>query len=401
MTFLGEKNDLYETVIFSILAAVSFVIMLIQVLYLQKLKSLSVRVLPLLTLLVSYENACSAAGDAMSSDSIFANFSVIVIATILPLFFVVLFELPFRLHEARSAHFMCIPFEQGEVMYRSIALASLVSVRVFALGIFVVNALVNLDLLKDENSRAGLGGYANAKEELESVHFWLSIVPSVVLALLALFISVLMQRYARNFTLGIRNSNHYWRYMLPCSILYTVGQSFGAHIYRWTSLTGDVFLVIGISIMVHRVQSDLAVAGSFADFLHRSNAVFRTSATKEGERKSMHAHAHTHQYKPSAQSQESVQTTSVTRDEVQISQMENGDLQVQAVSHDDITLVSQEQEGHEGTEGVDRVVEERREEQAEVVSTVSTVPEATSTALVKGELKLDSDGDEMPEMHAL
>jgi len=398
MTFLGEKNDLYETVIFSILAAVSFVIMLIQVLYLQKLKSLSVRVLPLLTLLVSYENACSAAGDAMSSDSIFANFSVIVIATILPLFFVVLFELPFRLHEARSAHFMCIPFEQGEVMYRSIALASLVSVRVFALGIFVVNALVNLDLLKDENSRAGLGGYANAKEELESVHFWLSIVPSVVLALLALFISVLMQRYARNFTLGIRNSNHYWRYMLPCSILYTVGQSFGAHIYRWTSLTGDVFLVIGISIMVHRVQSDLAVAGSFADFLHRSNAVFRTSATKEGERKSMHAHAHTHQYKPSAQSQESVQTTSVTRDEVQISQMENGDLQVQAVSHDDITLVSQKQEGHEG---VDRVVEERREEQAEVVSTVSTVPEATSTALVKGELKLDSDGDEMPEMHAL
>ena len=65
--------------------------------------------------------------------------------------------------------------------------------------------------------------------------------------------------------------------MLPCSVLYTVGQCFGAHIYRWTSLAGDVFLVIGITIMVQRVQSDLSVAGSFADFLHRSNAVFRSS----------------------------------------------------------------------------------------------------------------------------
>jgi ABC-type Fe3+ transport system permease subunit len=89
---------------------------------------------------------------------------------------------------------MCIPFEQGEVMAGTIATVSLVTVRVFAVGVFVINALVNLDLLNDENNRAGLGGYANAKEELESVHFWLSIVPSLALSVLALFISVLMQR---------------------------------------------------------------------------------------------------------------------------------------------------------------------------------------------------------------
>jgi hypothetical protein len=194
MTFLGEKNELYETVIFGILTGVTFAIMLVQVIYLQKLKSLSVRVLPLLTVLVSYENACSGAGDSIDGNSIFSKFSVIVIAAILPLFFVVLFELPFRLHEARSAHFMCIPFEQGEVMAGTIATVSLVTVRVFAVGVFVINALVNLDLLNDENNRAGLGGYANAKEELESVHFWLSIVPSLALSVLALFISVLMQR---------------------------------------------------------------------------------------------------------------------------------------------------------------------------------------------------------------
>lgn len=317
MTFLGEKNSDYETAIFITLSVISFFLIILQVLFLQKLKSLSVRMLPLLTLLVCFENACSAAGDKISSDSIFADFSVVLISAILPFFLIVLFELPFRLHEARSAHFMCIPFEQGEGLSRFIASASLNFMRCTAVALFVINMLVNLDLLHDENSRAGLGGYANADEEIESTHFWLSLVPSMVIAALSLFISVLMQRYrrpvlscfcvcfsrvfvyiycvvwlitlnvgcvcryARNFTLGIRNSNHYWRYMLPCSVMFAAGQSFGSHIYRWTSLMGDVFLVIGISIMVHRVQSDLAVAGSFADFLHRSNTVFRSSQSRE------------------------------------------------------------------------------------------------------------------------
>jgi hypothetical protein len=195
MTFLGEHNDTYETVIFGTLAGVCFLLALIQVKFLQKLKSLSVRTLPLLTLIVCFENAVSGAGDSISGNSAFAKFSVVLISTILPLFLVVLFELPFRLHEARSAHFMCIPFEQGEVMAQSIALISLYSVRTIAVGLFVVNLLVNLDLLHDENSRAGLGGYANAEDEIGSTHFWLSIVPSMVLAALSLFISILMQRY--------------------------------------------------------------------------------------------------------------------------------------------------------------------------------------------------------------
>ena len=194
MTFLGEENKLYETIIFIILSGICFLLVLIQVIYLQKLKGNSVRMLPVLTLAICYESACNGAGDTMSNDSGFAKFSVSVLAIILPMFIVILFELPFRLHEARSAHFMCIPFEQGEALSNTIASISLYSVRTVALGIFVVNLLVNLDLLHDENNRAGLGGYATAENELNSVHFWLSIVPSMVLAALSLYISILMQR---------------------------------------------------------------------------------------------------------------------------------------------------------------------------------------------------------------
>ena len=50
--------------------------------------------------------------------------------------------------------------------------------------------------------------------------------------------------------------------------------------------------------MTHRVQLDLAVAGSFADFLHRSNVVFRSShstqppsqTTKATTNRSFHSH---------------------------------------------------------------------------------------------------------------
>lgn len=194
MTFLGQHNDTYETVLFGICSGVSFILFLFQIIYLQKLKSLSVRLLPILTLLICYENACGGAGDAMSDSSAFSQFSVIVIASILPLFIIVLFELPFRLHEARGAHFMCIPFEQGEAQVATIAIASLYGIRALALGLFVVNILVNLNLLQHENSRAGLGGYANIDDEIKSTHFWLSVIPSMVMAALSLFISILMQR---------------------------------------------------------------------------------------------------------------------------------------------------------------------------------------------------------------
>jgi hypothetical protein len=72
-----------------------------------------------------------------------------------------------------------------------------------------------------------------------------------------------------------------------------------------SSNCGEVFLLLGITIMVHRVQSDLGVAGSFADFLHRSNSVFRTSSTSRApidhHHQKPHRQQHTHRKKSEQQ----------------------------------------------------------------------------------------------------
>lgn len=53
-----------------------------------------------------------------------------------------------------------------------------------------------------------------------------------------------------------------------------VGQCFDGSIYAITSNAGNIALLFGVSWMVKLVQDDLALAGSFADFLHSSNVAF-------------------------------------------------------------------------------------------------------------------------------
>jgi len=228
-----------------------------------------------------FENCVLAIGDRISERSVLAKFVFVAQALILPGLILAVFEIPFRLHQSRTAHFLCIPFEQGELMSGYIASISLWCVRIYAIGIFAVNILVNFDLLHDEDKDAGIAGYETLGESTKSVHLWLALLPSLLLSAFAILIAIVMQRYAKNFSLGVRNRNYYWRYMLPFSLLHAVGQCFGQRIYPVLSNAGELGLLIGLSVMTHRVQTDLAVAGSFADFLHRSNVVFRNSGQSE------------------------------------------------------------------------------------------------------------------------
>jgi hypothetical protein len=138
--------------------------------------------------------------------------------------------------------------------------------------------------------------------------------------------------------------------------------------------------------MVQRVQSDLAVAGSFADFLHRSNAVFRTSHTQETERK-LHRHHHHHHHKnmKHVEASGNMHEHVVTPDSIHLDQLENGDIQLQQLKT-------------AGDIGVNSTTVEIGDQDDTHISESTGV---TSTALVKGELILDDDGEEEPELHAL
>jgi hypothetical protein len=72
--------------------------------------------------------------------------------------------------------------------------------------------------------------------------------------------------------------NRRWRYIIPCVLGQTIGQIWGPSVYPTTSNAGELALLIGITFNLFLVQKDLALAGSFADFLHRSNVAFSRPA---------------------------------------------------------------------------------------------------------------------------
>ena len=173
--------------------------------------------------------------------------------------------------------------------------------------------------------------------------------------------------------------------------------------------------------MVHRVQSDLAVAGSFADFLYRSNAVFRTShAHDEGkpgaapkrrrshtkDKASNHYHQH-HQHHQYHQHH-------VSPDDIQLEQLESGEQREKLT--EDTGKKQQQEELKDGEEKEkEQPVQQQEQEQERVVSRaeVATGTEAGggagggggSTAVVKridrSLMNVDPDSDEEPELHAL
>ena len=47
-------------------------------------------------------------------------------------------------------------------------------------------------------------------------------------------------------------------------------------IFSYTSKVGEVVLLVAVTFLVYLVQEDLLLAGSFADYLHKSNIAFST-----------------------------------------------------------------------------------------------------------------------------
>lgn len=312
MTFVGNENEPFETGLYIAFASIAGILFFIQIIYLQKLRMLPVYILPALSACICWENALLAGGSRSDPSWRISQFVTAIQALIIPFNVIIIFEMPFRLHQARTAHFLCIPFEQGEVISRFIAKVSLWSVRVFALGLLVITIIVNFKIPQAATNNAGNIGFVYFNEIHDEIHMWLALLPPLILSVEAVVLSIVMQRYlalilfltrfryAKDFSLGVRNQNYYWRYLLPISLIYAATQTFGRRLYPVLSNGGDVCLLIGESIMTYRVQLDLAVAGSFADFLHRSNVVFRSSQTTlpPSHTSSTTHHSHVHHHHP-------------------------------------------------------------------------------------------------------
>lgn len=195
MTFLGDPNESWETGLFISFAVISGLLFFIQIFYLQKLKMLPVYILPALSACLCFDNALMAGGATIDPQWRISKFVTAIQALIIPFNVIIIFEMPFRLHQARTAHFLCIPFEQGPLISSLLAKLSLWAMRIFALGLLVINIIVNFKIPNAASDRAGKVGFIYFGEIDAEVHVWLGLLPPLILSVEAVVLSIVMQRF--------------------------------------------------------------------------------------------------------------------------------------------------------------------------------------------------------------
>jgi hypothetical protein len=195
MTFIGQPNEPFETGLYIAFAAIAGILFFVQIVFLQKLRMLPVYILPALSACICFENALLAGGGRSDPAWRISQFVTAIQALIIPFNVIIIFEMPFRLHQARTAHFLCIPFEQGPIISGLIAKLSLWVVRLFALGLLVINIIVNFKIPHAASNTAGKVGFVYFDEIDDEIHVWLGLLPPLILSVEAVVLSIVMQRF--------------------------------------------------------------------------------------------------------------------------------------------------------------------------------------------------------------
>ena len=271
----GDDANLgyWAQILYVAFAVISFLLFFVQMLFLQQLRLVPVVLLPLLSFCITYENAVmyySCVSPTLGADVI--GTAHVANALVAPLFVVILYEICFGLHEARSAHFFCFPMEQGDDISNAPALTSVWLLRCVAAGLFVMSILVNFSIVEHGLApKTGSGGFAYLAKHADSLSIWLSLIPPIAVSFMALITSIAIHRYGKYHSLGLVNR---WRYFSFFGLAVIVGYCFSYNVYPVTSNAGELTLLLGLTGLVWFVQAELFMAGTFADFLHRSNLAF-------------------------------------------------------------------------------------------------------------------------------
>lgn len=194
MTFFGHDNHLFERVLYVIYGVIAAILCFIQCYKLQKLKTLPVYILPFVSFCMCYVNVILYRGQNVPEFGDAVQAGLVFHACIAPALLIIIFELPFRLHEARSAHFCCIPFEQGQYMPVCTSVLILWTIRLLAAGGIVANVISDFNHFHDTRDAAGRGGYAALVGREQSSHMWFSLITPMVVSGLSLYVSIILQR---------------------------------------------------------------------------------------------------------------------------------------------------------------------------------------------------------------
>lgn len=282
--FGSDKVDIASEgrVVYLILAIVTFGAIIYQLVSLRRLKLCATFVfLPLLSFCLAYKTllmylSCMMSEGDISDGSV--GLGLVLQAAITPLMLIILFEMTYRLHEFRNVHFLWFDLEvNGE---NDAAELILWINRLTALACFCMELAVSFNWGSLDNSDpkyVGSGGYAYLNGHASSTTLWLTLLPRMILCIASLIIGSFLYKYGVYVALG---NNMQWRAINFISAVLVITQSFSYDAFPITSCVGEVAMLLSLTWAAHLTQEDLAIAASFADFLHRSNDAFAEWASK-------------------------------------------------------------------------------------------------------------------------
>ena len=190
-------NTNYGRIVFVVFAVISAILGSISLIFLQRLNILPVYLLPLLCFFICYENTVLSLGDSISATSKLASAGNVFHSLTIPLFVIILHETSFRLYQSRSFQFCCIRFDQSNLSTKNYsALVLLWSIRIIAVGLFVMNILSDFNLVPaSENcDSAKVAGYAAFVTDPYCGALILALIPPIFLAFISISIGMILIR---------------------------------------------------------------------------------------------------------------------------------------------------------------------------------------------------------------
>eukprot|EP00980_Cylindrotheca_fusiformis_P007303 scaffold1525_cov142-Cylindrotheca_fusiformis.AAC.103 len=147
-----------------------------------------------------------------------------------------------------------------------------VLMRVFTLGILVLNFGVNFDVIWDESDLAGKTGWITViqdSSEQESDHVVASLLPIGLTSLSCIYFSFLLWRYGSEFSMVVYPSSiNPWIYTLVGSLIMIAGQFPGPNLFPILSNVGILVYMMTLLRVLFEVRHDMMQAGDLGQFLH-------------------------------------------------------------------------------------------------------------------------------------
>lgn len=284
---------LSETALFSCFTVLAFAGLVIGVKYALKRRGvIGFLLTPCLCVCIIYENICLAIGD-LDNNGIAINIGRTCHALIVPLFLIATFENVYLIHKRRSVNFCGITFDASHRNRKDDSRLCSTFLRfaiwVVALVLFVVGLMVNYTILWESSLEPGSQGYYSFASDEWDTHYWISLLPSLVLWIFVAYFGTQLWNYGTHYSFMVHASwFNPWIWIVVGATALCIGQLCPKEVYAITTNAGELTLLLCVERMFPEIVEELEQQDSMAIFIASSE---KQCAVTEAKRAIQRPHA--------------------------------------------------------------------------------------------------------------